>query len=266
MNTKSKSTLKKFGEKLRFKNYSPNTIKMYLHYAELFLSAFDKDVYHVSQKEAINFLNGIEYSSISQQNQIISSVKLLYKFVVGSSLYVSKIERPRKQKKLPQIIDWYELENKFSKIKNIKHRAIIELASRCALRVSEVCNVKLSDVDTELMMILIRDSKFNKDRYVPMSQHLLDVLMWYAEEYNPIEYLFEGQFGGKYSHSSCQNIFKKHIDENKSFHKLRHSGATKMLENGTNLRVIQNILGHSSTRTTEIYTHVSSQMLQCAAL
>lgn len=265
MNIKSKSTLEKFKEKLRFKNYSDNTIKTYLHYAELFLSAFDKDVYHVSQKDAISFLTEIEYSSVSQQNQVISSVKLLYKHVVGSNLIVARIERPRKQKRLPIVIDWAELETKFSKIQNIKHRCILELSARCSLRVSEICNLKVSDIDSGTMLILIRDSKFNKDRYVPVSTYMIRILRYYYKQYKPKDYLFEGQ-NGKYSHTSCQNIFKKYIDKNKSFHKLRHSGASQMLNNGTNLRTIQNILGHQSTRTTEIYTHVSKELLQRAAL
>ena len=266
MNTKSKSTLEKYKRKLRFKGYADNTIKAYVHYAQLFLTAFDKDVYHISQKEAINFLTDIEYSSIPQQNQVISSIKLLYKYVVGSCLLIDKIERPRKQKKLPRVIDWDELESKFSLIKNIKHRCILELAARCSLRVSEVCNLKISDIDSKTMLILIRDSKFNKDRYVPVSDNMIKTLRYYYKKDRPKEYLFSGQNGGRYSHSSCQKLFKDYIDKSKSFHTLRHSGATKMLDNGINLRTIQSILGHSSSKTTEIYTHVSTGLLQKAVL
>lgn len=266
MNVKSKSTLDKFKENMRFKKYADSTIKTYAYYAELFLSAFDKDVYHISQKEAINFLTGLEYSSVSQQNQVISSVKLLYKYVVGSHLFVDKIERPRKQKKLPRIIDWDELESKFSLIKNIKHRCILELSARCSLRVSEICNLKISDIDSKTKFILIRDSKFNKDRYVPVSDNMIRTLRCYYKKDRPVDYLFNGQNGGKYSHSSCQKLFKDHIDKSKSFHTLRHSGATKMLDNGVSLRAIQEVLGHSSSRTTEIYTHVSSNLLQEAVL
>ena len=152
------------------------------------------------------------------------------------------------------------------KAQDTSDKAILELAYRCALRVSEVCNLKIEHIDSGRMMILISDSKGNKDRYCPMSERLLKTLRLYFREYKPVEYLFNGQFSIKYSHGSCQKIFKKYIDLNKSFHSLRHSGATTMLNNGTNLRVIQNILGHKSSRTSEIYTHVSSDLILHAAI
>lgn len=261
MNAKSKSTLEKFEKSLRFKNYSERTIQMYLHYSNKFLIEFDKDIYHISQKEAINYLMNKKYTSISQQNQIINSVKLLYKYVVGSKIGILDIERPRKEKRLPQIISQQELLESISKIENIKHKAIISLAYGTGMRVSEICNLKIEDIDSKRMIVNIRQAKGNKDRITPLSQNNLELLREYYKQYKPEEYLFNGQFDLKYSHSSCNQIVKKYLGEDYHFHLLRHSYATTILENGTDLRIIQKLLGHQSSKTTEVYTHVSTQLL-----
>lgn len=265
MNKKDKN-LEKFKEKLRFKGYAESSIGTYSYFLRLFLEFTNKPLTHIFKKDAYLFIEECSEMNHSQKNQVLSSLKLFYRFVLNVELNYIKTERPRKIKKLPMVIDWQKLEKQFEKIDNLKHRAILELACRCALRVSEVCNLKMNDIDSERMMILIRDSKGNKDRYVPISESLLELLRKYYKSYRPESFLFNGQFGLKYSTSSCQRIFKKHIDSSKSFHTCRHSGATKMLDNGTNLRVIQSILGHKSSTTTEIYTHVSTNTLQEAVL
>ena len=254
-----------FENKSRFKNYSGNTISSYSYYLKMFLDFTDKRLSHITKKDAYAYLDTISDLENTAKNHSISAIKLFYRLLLNTELDKIKTERPRKKKRLPRIIDHAELRRKISTIENVKHRTIIDLAYRCALRVSEVCNIKLSDVDICRKVILIRDSKFNKDRYVPLSDEMVFILMDYVEYFNPSEYLFEGQFGGKYSTSSCQSVFKNHIDKTKSFHTLRHSGATKMLDNGTDLRVIQNILGHASSKTSEIYTHVSRSLISKAA-
>lgn len=254
-----------FENKLRFKNYAQSTINSYSYYLRLFIDFTGKRMSHITKKDAYIYLDSIVDIENTAKNHTISALKLFYKFLLNTNLSGIQLERPRKKKKLPRIIDWNELETKISRIKNVKHRTILNLGCRCALRVSEVCNIKLTDIDTEQMTILVRDAKGGKDRYVPISEELMSLLFVYAEEYDPGIYLFEGQ-NGTYSTSSCQNIFKKHIDKTKSFHSLRHSGATQMLNNGTDLRVIQNILGHASSKTSEIYTHVSRSLISNAAL
>jgi len=254
-----------FENKLRFKKYAKNTIISYSYYLRLFIEFTDKRTSHITKKDAYLYLDSIAGIENTAKNHTISALKLFYRLILNTELDSVKTERPRKQKRLPVVIDWDELESRFSRIQNIKHRCILELAARCALRVSEICNLRISDIDSKRNLILISDSKFNKDRYVPISDVMIRMLRYYYKEYRPSEYLFEGQ-NVKYSHTSCQNIFKKYIDKNKSFHKLRHSGATKMLDNGVNLRTIQSILGHTSSRTTEIYTHVSAGLLQAATL
>lgn len=261
MNKKSKSTLEKFEKKLRFRNYSEQTIEIYISYASKFLSSYNKDVYHIPLKEAKSYLENYSYSSISQQNQIISSIKNLYKEVVGSKLKTLKITRPRKNKTLPKVIDKEFLKNTILKVENLKHRSILMLGFSCGLRVSEVINLKIEHIQSERGLILVENAKGNKDRYVPLSEKLLKTLREYFKEYRPIDYLFNGQKSLKYSTTSCNAIVKKYLGNQYHFHQLRHSSFTTMLESGTDIRIIQRIAGHKNVKTTQIYTHVSSQFL-----
>jgi site-specific recombinase XerD len=153
------------------------------------------------------------------------------------------------------------IKSKLSKIENLKHKTILTLTYSVGLRVSEIINLKIEDIDSKRMIIHIKNAKGKKDRIVPLSENVQNLIKIYSEKYTPKEYLFNGQSTNKYSIQSCQNIYKKYIDENSSIHTLRHSAFTNLLENGTDLRIIQKIAGHSSTKTTEIYTHVSNQLL-----
>lgn len=262
MNAKNKSTLKKFEMKLRFKSYSERTISIYIHYAEKFLAAFEMDLYHISQINAIKYLKSIEYTSRSTQNQYISAIKMLYKYVVKSQLNKFDIERPRRQQTLPKVIDKEILRSRILSIPNLKHQAILSLTYSTGMRVSEVLNLRIKDVDSKRMLIFVRNAKGAKDRYVKLSEGLLIILRGYYKKYNPKEYLFNGQYGLKYSASSCNRIVKKYLGKEFYMHLLRHSCFTHMLESGTDLRVIQKIAGHKSSKTTEIYTHVSNNFIQ----
>lgn len=262
MNIKSKSTLEKLKLELSFKNYSVNSIKIYLHYSSEFLSSFNKDIYHISQKEAIKFLLNKNYTSISQQNQFISAIKLLFKLVIKSELKAFNIERPRKEKHLPRIIDHNHILICLSKIKNIKHLSILSLAYSVGLRVSEVINLKIEDIDSKRMVINIKQAKGRNDRIVPLSQSILILLREYYKEYKPYRYLFNGQSSLKYTPGSCNKIVKKYLGNDFHFHLIRHSSFTHLLETGTDLRIIQKLAGHKSSKTTEIYTHVSNTLLQ----
>jgi site-specific recombinase XerD len=257
MNKKSKSTLEKLESKMRFKKYSQRTVDMYLYYAEKFLSDFDCDIYHIGQKQAINYLTNKKYTSNSEQNQFISAVKALYRYVVGCKMRQFNVERPRKQRKLPKVIDHNFLTEKLNGIKNIKHKALLKLTYSCGLRVSDVINLKISDIDSQRMIIHIRNGKGGKDRIVPLKQSILDLLRRYYKSEKPYVYLFNGQSSLQYTASSCNKIVKKYLGDKYHIHQLRHSMATYMLENGSDLPTIASILGHNSIRTTEIYTHVS---------
>lgn len=261
MNIKSISTLEKFKEELKFKNYSNRTIEIYIHYAYKFLCNFNYDLYHISQFKAIEFLKTFKYSSISQQNQFISSIKLLYKYVIKCELKAFNIERPRKEKHLPKIIDNDFILSKINSVINKKHKAILCIAYSVGLRVSEVINLKILDIDSKRMIITINNTKGKKDRIVPLTQKILDILREYYKQYKPKEYLFNGQNSLQYSAESCNKIVKKYLGENYHFHLLRHSCFTNLTNQGVDLRVIQKLAGHSSSKTTEIYTHVSIQLL-----
>lgn len=252
-----------FEEKLRYKNYSPRTIDVYKSYLGNFIKFNNiKDPYQVTTNQILKFLESYNFTSTSQQNQYIGCLKLFARYILNKKdIHLSKIERPRNNKKLPKVIDGEFIKQQLSKITNIKHRAILTLTYSIGLRVSEVVNLKIEDIDSKRMLIHIKNAKGRKDRIVPLSQTVLEMLRKYFLECKPKEYLFNGQSGGKYSIGSCQKIYKKYIDETSSIHTLRHSSFTNLLENGTDLRVIQKIAGHSSSKTTEIYTHVSNQML-----
>ena len=170
-------------------------------------------------------------------------------------------KRPKPEKKLPRVIDGEFIKERLFKIENIKHKSILTLTYSVGLRVSEVVNLKIEDIDSKRMLIHIKNAKGRKDRVVPLSQTVLQLLREYWKEYKPKDYLFNGQNSIQYSIQSCQKIYKKYIDKKSSIHTLRHSSFTNLLENGTDLRIIQKLAGHSSSKTTEIYTHVSNKIL-----
>jgi site-specific recombinase XerD len=256
--------LKIFEEKLRYKNYSEKSIRLYTSYLNNFLNQTNvKDPYQVRTQQIVDFLEKKTYTSISQQNQYISSLKLYARFILNKKeIHLSKIERPKSEKKLPRVIDGEFIKSKLSKIGNLKHRSILTLTYSVGLRVSEIINLKIDDIDSKRMIIHIKNGKGRKDRVVPLSQTVLEILREYYKEYKPKEYLFNGQKSKQYSIQSCQKIYKVYIDQNTSIHSLRHSHATVLLETGVDIRIIQKILGHSSVKTTEIYTHVSNNILK----
>lgn len=255
--------LKVFEEKLRYRNYSQKSINLYLSYVSSFIYSINvKDPYQIRSHQIISFLESYQYTSISQQNQYISALKLFSKYILNKKdIHLSKIERPRSEKKLPKVIDGDFIRGQLLKIENLKHKAILTLTYSVGFRVSEIVNLKIEDIDSKRMLIHIKNAKGRKDRVVPLSETVLLLLREYYKQYKPKEYLFNGQNTLQYSIGSCQQIYKKYIDQNSSIHTLRHSSFTGLLENGTDLRIIQKIAGHSSSKTTEIYTHVSNKVL-----
>jgi len=149
---------------------------------------------------------------------------------------------------------------------NLKHKCIISLAYSAGLRLGEVINLKLLDIDSKRNYIIVRQGKGKKDRYSLLSARVLELLRIYFKAYQPKEFLFEGQFGGPYSATSIHNILKAAVEKagikkRVTVHTLRHSFATHLLERGTDIRYIQELLGHQSSRTTEIYTHMTQKGL-----
>ncbi len=256
-----------YSEDLKLKNYSENTIVNYSSQVKLFLEYFNKVATkpsEISEKQIKEWL--MLANSINGRKHRISAVKLFYKYTGKQPLKFKHIEYPRSEKKLPKIIEKDFLLDKISKIENRKHKAIISLAYSTGMRVSEVCNLKISDIDSKRMVITIRQSKGRKDRVVALSEKILEILRAYFLKFKPKEYLFNGQFDLRYSTTSCNQIVKKYLGKEYHFHLLRHSNATALLEAGTDLRIIQKHLGHASSKTTEIYTHVSTASLKMMPL
>ena len=261
MNEKGKTTLKICKQRLNYLNYSKNTIKCYLWYIDEFLKSQTKSAQHLSSNDFQSYLDNYHFTSISQQNQIINALRFLYKFGLDKKYDKVSFKRPKKEKKLPRVIDGELIKKRLSNIDNLKHKTVLTLTYSVGLRVSEIVNLKIEDIDSNRMLIHIKNAKGRKDRVVPLSTHVLELLRNYWKEYKPETYLFNGQNSPQYSIGSCQKIYKKYIDKNSSIHTLRHSSFTNLLEGGVDLRIIQKIAGHSSSKTTEIYTHVSNQML-----
>jgi integrase/recombinase XerD len=248
-------------QKLKYLNYSNNTIDNYLSHIRKFMNTIDISYSRLSSKDFQSYLNNYKFTSISQQNQIINSIKFLYEKVLEKKYDKVDFQRPRKERKLPRVIDNQHIISQLSKITNLKHRTILSLCYSVGLRVSEIVNLKIGDIDSKQMIITINQAKGKKDRIVPLSENILILLRKYYIEYKPKEYLFNGQNFPQYSVKSCQEIFKKYIDKSSSIHKLRHSCFTFLLDNGTNLKTIQSMAGHNSSKTTEIYLHVSKATL-----
>ena len=243
------------------KYQSDSTRKTYKYCVNKFLTHFCKEVEPKSIKtdKIKDWL--LTFDTLNTRKQMLCSINSFYSLTVSMPVKLSRIPYPRKEKKLPQVIDKDFLLQRIFKIENLKHKAIISLAFSVGLRVSEVTNLKITDIDSKRMLITIRQAKGNKDRIVPLSKGILTLLREYFREYKPKEFLFNGQGKSRYSSTSCNQIVKKYLGKEYHFHTLRHSSFTSMLEAGTDLRLIQKIAGHNSSKTTEIYTHVSKKLL-----
>jgi integrase/recombinase XerD len=257
-----------YSEDLKFKNYAENTVKNYSAQVELFLKYFNSSVTkpsEISEKRIKEWL--MLAKTTNSMKHRISAVKLFYELTGKQPLKFKYIKYPRSEKHLPKVIDGDFIRRKLETIHNIKHKAIIMLAYSVGLRVSEVINLKIADIDSARMIITIRQAKGMKDRIVPLSPNVLNCLRDYYREEKPKQYLFNGQDGRlQYSSTSCNAIVKQHLGDRYHFHLLRHSCFTSLLEGGTDLRIIQKIAGHKSSKTTEIYTHVSNRILSKVAL
>ena len=261
-----------FKNYMNYRRYSENTIKTYSDALEVFFRFFqNKNLESLTIEDIIQFNNDYilrKNLSSSYQNQVINAVKLFYRNRFNKTMEVDFIQRPRREKRLPNVLSKEEVKSILEAPTNLKHRAMLSLIYACGLRRSELLNLTLTDILSNRNLLFIRQSKGKKDRVVPISNRLIDILREYYKAFKPKAWLFEGQFPNtKYSEKSLENVLKQSLTKTKiskkvSLHWLRHSYATHLLENGTDLRYIQELLGHSSSRTTEIYTHVSTFNLQ----
>ena len=255
-------------EQLVLKRYSQNTVKTYSSCFLKFMLFFKSQKLETIGKEEVKqfLLHLIEKEKVSAstQNQYINAIKFYYEKVLKQSKIDITIERPRKKKQLPNVLSKGEVYGLLSKVTKIKHRCILSLIYSAGLRRSELLNLKIRDIDSSRNLVRINGGKGNKDRQSILSEKFLDQLREYFIKYKPKKWLFEGVKEKQYSPSSISKILSRAakvagIQKRVTPHMLRHSFATHLLEQGVSLRLIQVLLGHNSSKTTELYTRVSVQ-------
>lgn len=263
----SKDPMFKLGQEMRLLNFSPGTIKTYLYYNKELLRFANKFADEINRQDIKDYLDFLfsEGKSSSTVNLVINALKFYYSGVMKRKFFVSDfaIKRPKKDKKLPIVLAKEEIIEMINATNNLKHKLMIQILYSAGLRVSELASLKINDVDFNRKIVIIKSGKGKKDRITIISKTTLDNVGKYLEEYRPLVYLFESYRGGeKITVRTIQKIVSEAtqragITKNISAHSLRHSFATHLLEQGTNLRYIQELLGHARLETTQVYTKVA---------
>lgn len=261
------NVLNRYKQHLILRPYSPNTQRNYLHPFRIFLKSIAPKCPHELEKEDIlQCMQEIirdRQSSESYQNLLINAIKFWYEQVEKQPRIVYELPRPRKAEPLPNVLSLKEVTLLLKSTENLKHRSILMLAYGAGLRLAEILGLKLTDINSQRMIIRVNRGKGKKDRELPLPEKLLKLLRDYVALYKPVELLFEGQvLGNPYTSRSTQQVIKQAamragIKRPVTMHMLRHSYATHLLELGTDIRYIQEALGHESIRTTEVYTHIA---------
>jgi integrase/recombinase XerD len=272
LNIEKDIKIEAFRRWLKSKRYSDNTIKTYCEALKTFLYYFsEKSFKDINNQDFISFNNNYILKnklSNSYQNQVVNAIKLFFKTIERINLEIDIIHRPKREKTLPNVLSKEDVKSILDAHYNIKHKVMLSLIYSCGLRCGELLNLKPDDIDSKRNIVLIKQSKGKKDRIVPLSIKILEMLRDYYSVYKPSNYLFEGQNKGQpYDARSLQLVLKQALQKTNikkpvTLHWLRHSYATHLLESGTDLRYIQELLGHNSSKTTEIYTHVSTKSIQ----
>ncbi len=259
--------------KLEERRYSPSTIRAYVPLFEEFLNYFpQKAIDELGEKEVMVFSRYLVTErkvSSSHQNQAINAIKFYFEKVKGGERKYYHVDRPIREKVLPEVLSEEEVSAIIKATYNLKHKAILMTIYSAGLRIGELINLRIKDIDSKRMQIRVEQGKGKKDRYTLLSSKALEILRTYIKQERPHYYLFEGQGSKvdkplKYSARSIQSILKQSLQRTDikkkiTVHTLRHSFATHLLENGTDLRYIQSLLGHESPKTTQIYTHITTK-------
>jgi integrase/recombinase XerD len=264
--------IEEFVRWMRSKRYSEQTINVYADAIKILLKFFShKRIEEINNKDIILFNNDYirknNYSA-SYQNQVVNAVKLFFTVIKNTAMDIETVHRPKREKKIPNVLSKEEVSAILGALNNLKHKTMLALIYSCGLRCGELLKIKLTDVDAKRNLLRVNQAKGRKDRLSPLSDKTIAMLREYVKAHKPQTYLFEGmQQGTPYDARSLQYVLKAavlkaNIKKPVTLHWLRHSYATHLLENGTDLRYIQEILGHSSSKTTEIYTHVSTRNLR----
>ena len=263
--------LKRYIEEIQLKGFSASTLKTYRNEFGIFLY-YLKEIPAEScsvgdiRNYILHCINELQLSEATVHSRI-NAVKFYYEQVLRRERFLLEIPRPKKRLQLPKVIAPVDIKKLFETTPNLKHNTMLKLCYGLGLRVSEIVNLKIKDIDSNSMQVFIEQAKGKKDRYVNLPESILPQLRTYFIEYKPKIYLFEGQYGGQYSSRSAQQVFrnallKANINKTVGIHSLRHSFATHLLEQGTDIRFIQELLGHNDIKTTLIYTEVSNKSIR----
>ncbi len=267
---KKQEIIEKYRKQIEIENYSAQTVKNYLSALKLFLDYVKNlNIKEVTDKEIQNYLyycKSEKKYSYSSMKQVIAAISYLYKKVFLKPIPEALNVKFRKPTTLPTVLSAKEISKLLSVTKNLKHKTILLLIYSAGLRLGELLNLRIADIDSAAMKIHIKQGKGKKDRYIMLSENVLKILREYYKIYKPKEFIIEGQNGGKYSPKSVQSVFKRAlkktgIKKKATVYTLRHSFATHLLDEGTDIRYIQELLGHKRLETTQIYTHVSSHSI-----
>jgi integrase/recombinase XerD len=265
-------SIRDFRQWLKHKRYSASSIRTYTEMVTVFAVKMQpKPLQELTNDDVVWFVNNFVLGnglSFSYQNQLVSAIKLFFREVVNSKIDIDKLQRPKREHKLPNVLSKKEVATLLRVTKNTKHRTMLSLIYACGLRRGEILSLKPNDIDSNRHLLIIRNAKGRKDRVVPISERTINMLRSYFLTYKPKVWLFEGQYSGEqYSAESLSKVLRNSVTEARinrqvTLHWLRHSYATHLLESGTDLRYIQELLGHKSSKTTEIYTHVTEKSLE----
>ena len=271
-NPENAARIEDFEHWMRSKRLSESTVKTYSEGVKTFLAYYnEKNVEDIDHQDLIRFNNDYILKkglSSTYQNQIVNGVKKFFTTIENRNMDIALIHRPKPEKTLPNVLSKEEVKLILEAHTNIKHKVMLSLIYSCGLRCGELLALKPIHIDSKRGIVIIKQAKGKKDRIAPLSEKILDMLRNYYKAYKPNTFLFEGQTAGTpYDERSLQQVLKQALIKAKitkpaTLHWLRHSYATHLLEAGTDLRYIQELLGHNSSKTTEIYTHVSTREIQ----
>lgn len=259
--------IKLYRKDLELKNYALNTIENYSSQVGCFLSYFDSKFTEPSKINEASIKDWLlEAKTVNSRKHRISALKLFYKFTVKQQLKFKNIEYPRSEKKLPIVLSVDEIQAMFNVCTNLKHKLILALLYSCGLRVSELINLKWSDINRSRMIINVIKGKGNKDRQVMLASSLIPLLEKYWTQYKSKEYVLNGQKSLKYSDRSVLQVVKQLADTagvNKKVytHLIRHCSFTHMVEDSGDIYLIQRLAGHNNVKTTNIYIHTSDNLI-----
>jgi len=263
----NQQALQKFIEQLKLQAYSPNTIKTYVsEFIQLLKMLGNNPAENLTPDQLRAYiLYCIDRLKLSESliHSRLNAIKFYYEQVLKREKFMIDIPRPKKPSVLPKALSLDDVRKMFKTVENnLKHQLLLKLCYGMGLRVSEIVKLKITDIDSNRMQVLVEQAKGKKDRYVPLPESVLALMREYYKQYKPQEYLFEGQNGGHYSPRSAQAVFKNALKKAKinkkiGIHGLRHSYATHLIGQGTDIRFVQELLGHNNIKTTMVYTSLT---------